>query len=228
MRFGQHWLEEVAERLQLAMRAGPHHKRWFLDGIERELRWKFREEWEDELRARRVDELAAAWEWIRKSIPARRAGLLEGRVELGSAGDSDVFTCYASAFNVETANGLVFLPGAFKSAIPGFLESGLLMVDHRIDLPPIGDPIDAREDGEGLIVTGRFRQDATAQECRDEIRRKLAAGEPAACSITYTFTGCREEDRDGRPVRVISEVERLYELSVCGEGANPGARFLSA
>jgi HK97 family phage prohead protease len=98
--------------------------------------------------------------------------------------DTGSFEGYASTFGNVDEQGDVVIPGAFAATIPQFLERGFISDAHQAD-QPIGYPTDAREDGRGLFIAGKFHGTDRAQTVRIFSRERVLAGKEMGLSIGY-------------------------------------------
>ncbi len=135
--------------------------------------------------------------------------------------DAGLLAGYANVFgNVDRA-GEIVEQGAFVN-LDSFLKDGFLAVDHDWSVP-VGYFTSAKQDEHGLYVEARFHDTTRAQEVRQVVLERLAAGKSVGMSIGYRVLA--DEWTDG--VRYLSQVE-LFEASVVTVPANPAAQVLGA
>lgn len=94
----------------------------------------------------------------------------------GYAGE---FTGYAAGILNVDHTGDMILPGAFTATLPEFLKDGVVCWQHDW-ATPIGKPMEAREDGYGLLTRSRISDTSTGRDCmtliRDGVIKKLSIG----------------------------------------------------
>lgn len=144
----------------------------------------------------------------------------------GKAADDGTFTLYAAAFNNVDRQGEAIAPGAFTN-LPEFVKSGWIALNHEWDDLPLATVESAEQDGYGLKLTCRWHSTDDAQAARTVVKERMERGKAVKCSIGFRTTRDRWEDRDGRRVRVLEEIE-LYEASIVNLPANPLAEVTAA
>lgn len=128
------------------------------------------------------------------------------------------FEAYASIFNVRDLQDDIVTPGAFVN-LKSWLETGAVLWDHDT-ARPVAVPLEARDDGIGLWVRGRFHSTADAQAARTVVVERQAAGKPYGLSIGYLPLFSRP---GGDGTRLLVRVY-LLEVSLVSIPANPHAR----
>lgn len=148
------------------------------------------------------------------------------------------FQGYGAAFGNVDGAGDIIERGAFAATLPDFLSSGVIAWQHDWT-EPIGKPLDAYEDNNGLYLKARISQTSRGADAltllRDDVVSKM--------SIGYTVEGYRVlSDDEGRAllgdaayeqalrsvpwwqdgVRVLTQI-KLYEVSLVTVPANPKA-----
>ena len=127
------------------------------------------------------------------------------------------FAGYGSIFNIEDLGGDVVLPGAFVN-LPDFARTGSLLWNHEF-ARPVAVPVEARDDGIGLWIRGRFHSTREGQDARTVVTERQEAGNPYGLSIGYVALKERPQGR----VRIL---EKLYliEVSLVSAPMNHRAR----
>lgn len=172
-----------------------------------------------------------------KAIAA--GGTLDGNTIVGAG---------AVMGNVDRYNDVIF-PGAFKSAIKGFLADGFMPVGHDWSGLPVAMPSKAYEKGNELIVEAEFHSTEDAQEAKTVVSERLAKGLSIGLSIGFS---CAREGvaifeegaallefaskagydlglfdsaaiKKSKWVRAITKVGELFEVSIVTVPANPKA-----
>jgi HK97 family phage prohead protease len=93
---------------------------------------------------------------------------------------------YVSVFRTIDEGGDLLLPGCYKSALPEFLSSGFSAESHDWSMSGmIGFPSSAKDDGYGLFVKTIFHSTSDAQNVRQKVSERLAAGKSVGLSIGY-------------------------------------------
>lgn len=159
--------------------------------------------------------------------------------------ESGGFRGYAVAFLNIDRQGHMVLPGAFAKAIPRYLEEGgHILVDHDNRAESvIAKAIDAFEDRRGMLVEGVFSGDDRAQAIRKKASEgvvdKMSAyffgkatrfNESQIKSIWNNYgyvPSARQIELSKRGAGVITEVDRIAEVSIVGVPANPEAGIVA-
>ena len=132
-------------------------------------------------------------------------------------GDAWVVTGYASVFGNKDLGGDVVVDGAFKKSLE---EHGLpaLLWNHKMDDPPLGVVIDAKEHRRGLWVKCELPKDDqfVAGRVIPQIKRRGLRG----MSIGYKVI---DKEQRGN-VRYLKQI-RLFEVSVVNAPMNPLAEI---
>lgn len=136
-----------------------------------------------------------------------------------SDGD-DVLTIegYASTFgNVDGGNDVV-MAGAFKKSLET-IGIPMLLWQHKMDEPPIGDVIDIKEDNKGLWFKAQIPKDQG-----DPLVRRIGAGlkRRAIKSMSIGYKPAKSERRKSDGARMLREL-KLYEISLVNLPMNPMA-----
>ena len=89
------------------------------------------------------------------------------------------FTGYAAGIlNIDNTGDMI-LPGAFSADLPRFLSEGVVCWQHDW-MTPIGVPLEAKEDGYGLLTRSRISRTANGIDAmtliRDGVVKKLSIG----------------------------------------------------
>lgn len=147
------------------------------------------------------------------------------------------FEGYAAAFNNLDRVGDVILPGAFQASLPQFLKRGFiggLMHDWS---QPIGKPLEAREDQNGLYIRARIVDTQHGRDCYELLKqgvinslsigfRSIVEGWLYGAEVDpYLSPELTEAERERirtQGVRVLKRCE-LYEVSPVSVPANPQA-----
>lgn len=91
----------------------------------------------------------------------------------------------ASVMGILDSYSDCIFPGAYKKAIPGFLENGFIPVGHNWSELPIAMPTKAREDGQNLYCEAVFHSHQAAQDARTVCRERLANGLSVGLSVGF-------------------------------------------
>ena len=83
------------------------------------------------------------------AFEVKQAELMDGGQYAGE------FTGYAAGILNIDSTGDMILPGAFNADIPRFLSDGVVCWQHDW-MTPIGVPLEAKEDGYGLLTRSRI------------------------------------------------------------------------
>ena len=148
--------------------------------------------------------------------PDEEPGLAEGE-----------FIAYASTFDRDPdAYGDIIAPGAFAKTLDEWAAKDApipLYYGHRLDDPDynIGEILDAKEDDNGLIVTGRIDLDAGKGP---QVYRLVKAGRIRELSFSYQIRDAEIveiDDADGKTTEAyeLRDVD-LLEISLVPVGAN--------
>jgi len=80
----------------------------------------------------------------------------------------------------------VILPGAFKTALPNFIQAGTILNDHQRKIDCIvGYPTVAEERGNVLYSEFKFHSDDHSQDVRTKMRERIEAGKDVGLSIGF-------------------------------------------
>lgn len=131
----------------------------------------------------------------------------------------DVFSGYASLFNIADLSGDMLLPGAFRASLGRRGNGGVKMLYQHDPARPIGRWLQIEEDGRGLRVTGLLHTDVAAAR---EVRSLIEAGILDGLSIGFRTVRARSDAASG--IRRIAEVD-LWEVSVVTFPMLPAARI---
>jgi hypothetical protein len=88
----------------------------------------------------------------------------------------------------------------------------LVFVGHNLSGLPVGLSVEAREDGHGLFTRTKVHQTNVGDDLLAVAKERLAAGKPLGMSIGYFPKEWSWENRDGKRVRVLKELD-LFEYS---------------
>jgi HK97 family phage prohead protease len=122
---------------------------------------------------------------------------------------------YASTFgNVDYVGDMV-MPGAYKRTLNNSFKRIKLMRDHE---HPIGAPIEAYEDSQGLYTKSRISQTTLGADTRT----LLLDGVLDRMSIGYEPVQKEHGKHEGKDVRFLKEI-KLYEWSIVTFPANDAA-----
>jgi len=159
------------------------------------------------------------------------------------------FTGYAAGIlNIDNTGDMI-LPGAFAADLPRFLKEGVVCWQHDW-MSPIGVPVDAAEDGYGLLTRSRISRTSKGMDAmtliRDGVVKKLSIGyqvqdydvvDRAGLARTVAAYGLPVEkqmailasfDEQGRDVVYLLKKLRLYEYSPVTVPANDKAVIMDA
>lgn len=156
----------------------------------------------------------------------------------GSLNDGE-FEGYAAGLSNLDKVGDIIAPGAFKSTIASFLESGVIAWQHDWSTP-IGKPLEAHEDEQGLFIKAKISDTSVGRDAltllRDEVIKKLSIGfrikdveffdsldELGAYAREHNIP-IKIDNLEGvfGGVRLIKEIE-LFEVSLVTVPANDAA-----
>ncbi len=141
---------------------------------------------------------------------------------IGETDDVVTIEGYASTFgNVDLGDDVV-MPGAFAESLKSIGLPKLLW-QHKLDEPPIGDVLDAKEDGKGLWFKAEIPKDTG-----DPLVRRIVSGLKRK-SIKTTSIGyktARSERRKSDGARLLQKL-KLYEISLVNMPMNPLAEISS-
>lgn len=130
----------------------------------------------------------------------------------------DVITLegYASTFGNVDHGGDVVCAGAFQKSLN---EVGLPMLlwQHKMDEPPIGNVLDAKEDNKGLWFKAEIPKDQG-----DPLIRRIGSGlkRRAIKSMSIGYKTARSERRKSDGARMLRQL-KLYEISLVNLPMNP-------
>lgn len=99
--------------------------------------------------------------------------------------DSGEFEGIANVTGIMDRGGDVIAPGAFKSALPGFLKNGFVAVGHDWESLPVAYPTAAKDQTGGLKVTAKFHSTDEGQKARTVVKERLEAGLSVGLSIGF-------------------------------------------
>lgn len=159
------------------------------------------------------------------------------------------FTGYAAGIlNVDNVGDMI-LPGAFAADIPRFLSEGVVCWQHDW-MTPIGVPLDAKEDGYGLLTRSRISRTSKGIDAmtliRDGVVKRLSIGyqvqdyeavDRAGLARTVAAYGLPVEkqmsilatfDEMDRDVVYLLKKLKLYEYSPVTVPANDKAVIMDA
>ena len=144
------------------------------------------------------------------------------------------FVGYAAGILNIDSTGDMILPGAFNADIPRFLADGVVCWQHDW-MTPIGVPLEAKEDGYGLLTRSRISRTAKGMDAmtliRDGVVKRLSIGyqvmdydvvDRAGLANTIAAYGLPVDkqmqilakfDDDGRDVVYLLKKLKLYEYS---------------
>lgn len=125
------------------------------------------------------------------------------------------FTGYGAVFGNVDDGGDVIIQGAFKEALPSFLERGFVPVGHNWFDLPIASISNAKEDENGLWIEAEFHSTQSAQDARTVVKERIDRGKFVGLSIGYLIdyeNDGAEYDDDG--VRTIKKIKDLAEISI--------------
>ncbi|MGA1806499.1 HK97 family phage prohead protease [Sphingobium sp. WW5] len=132
------------------------------------------------------------------------------------------FGGYGAVFsNIDSYDDII-APGAFAASIAEHKAAGTMPVmlwNHDAMAMPIGVWTGLEEDDHGLKMSGRFLDTVAGRDAYTIAK----AGAVTGLSIGYFVTASEIEKRDGKAVRVITEV-KLIEVSLVTFPANDLAR----
>ncbi len=141
--------------------------------------------------------------------------------ELKELKDEGEFEAYASVFGNMDSYRDVMSPGAFKKTIREHKSAGTMPAlcwQHRWD-QLIGKITDMKEDGTGLLITGKFN---LGVQRGAEAYAMVKHGDISTLSIGYAVRAYEIDEK--KRTRTINEVT-LYECSFVTFPANPMARL---
>lgn len=159
------------------------------------------------------------------------------------------FTGYAAGIlNIDNVGDMI-LPGAFAADIPRFLSEGVVCWQHDW-MTPIGVPLDAKEDGYGLLTRSRISRTSKGLDAmtliRDGVVKRLSIGyqvqdyeavDRAGLARTVAAYGLPVEkqmsilatfDEMDRDVVYLLKKLKLYEYSPVTVPANDKAIIMDA
>lgn len=142
-------------------------------------------------------------------------------LEVKALGADGVLEGYASVKHEVDAYGDVVLDGAYGN-LDGFVREGFVSFGHDHSGMPIGFIESAAEDARGLAVKMRFHSTGAGQAALVVAKERMSAGRSVGLSIGYLPVKWRFEERDGRRVRLLEQVE-LKEFSLVTMPAAKGA-----
>lgn len=136
------------------------------------------------------------------------------------------FTALVSVFNVVDSVGDVVLPGAFKSTLDRYAESGTpipVVWSHDWDDPfsHIGYTTTAAETPAGLEVTGRLDMDNPKAA---QVYRLLKGGRIRDFSFAYDVKSSGPGEREGKSVTELHELD-VFEVGPTLVGAHRGTEL---
>lgn len=151
--------------------------------------------------------------------------------------DEAGFAGYAATFGVLDRVADLIVPGAFRETLPTFLKEGIIAWQHDWK-EPIGKPIEAFEDQNGLFVKAVLSETQRGRDVRtllqDGVIRKLSIGYEVLeaeedVSIEQVQGILKRELSDEEqyaasryPIRILKRI-KLFEVSPVSVPANPAA-----
>lgn len=136
-----------------------------------------------------------------------------------------MITGYAATFDRADEQFDRVQRGAFLASLARRAQRLPLLWQHQMT-EPIGRVVEAREDARGLW----FRAEIAASRRALDATALIESGALQECSIGFVprrvHVDERSEDRDGKSVRVIEQLD-LIEISLVTLAANPDARLLT-
>lgn len=161
---------------------------------------------------------------------ARRVfAVADSRLSAKAEGDPGSLEGYASVWDVLDLQGDIVERGAFTRTIEANVKAGkvkLMMLHYAYGggVPElIGSVVEAKEDDIGLWIRAEFSSVQPAQDTRT----KILEGHIKGLSIGYRPVKWQEEERDGKIVRRLTEIE-LGEVTVTSTPVNEEAVITSA
>lgn len=133
------------------------------------------------------------------------------------------FDGYGAVFDNVDYYDDVIAPGAFAKTIADYRASGrypAMQWNHDLFAMPIGIWTDMEEDETGLKVSGHFLDTLAGRDAYTIAK----AGAVSGLSIGYYATAFEIQKREGKTVRLITEVD-LIEISLVTFPANDLARI---
>src|SRR5512143_1022113 len=163
--------------------------------------------------------------------------------EVKAASDDGTFEGIGNAFHTIDAAGEIVTPGAFTAALPGFLQTGFVGgLNHDWD-SPIGRPLAAKENAQGLQVKAKVSDTAHGRDVltllRDGVIRSLSIGyqvagkqileTPEDVAAYWEKAGYTPNSQDVMRSRfgavLLTKINPLYEISPVSVPANELARI---
>lgn len=130
----------------------------------------------------------------------------------------DVLTIegYASTFGNVDHGGDVVMPGAFAKSLKT-IGLPMLLWQHKMDEPPIGSVIEAKEDSKGLYFKAEIPKDAG-----DPLIKRIVSGlkRRSIKSTSIGYKTAKSERRKSDSARLLHEI-KLYEISPVNMPMNP-------
>ena len=157
---------------------------------------------------------------MRRQLDGKRAEVLEFELVLerkslelgsGSLNDDGILEGYASVKHEVDAYGDVILDGAYGD-LEDFVRNGFVALGHDHSGLPIGFVESALEDVKGLVVKMRFHGTEKGQSALLVAKERMRAGRSVGLSIGYLPRLWRFEERNGRRIRLLEQIE-LKEFS---------------
>lgn len=103
-----------------------------------------------------------------------------------AANGAGTISGYASVTNVIDDGGDVIVTGAYADTIKDFLSSGFVCHSHDWNVSGVvAFPVEAKEDGKGLLVKAQFHSTPDAQAVRTKADERMKAGLQVGLSIGY-------------------------------------------
>ena len=147
--------------------------------------------------------------------------IINADAQLKAAGDGNgSCTGYAYTFGNFDRVGEKIVPGAFKN-LDDFVQNGFVALGHDWDCP-VGIPVSLIEDEAGGLLAFDWHGMDDAQECRQYVQERRAAGKSVAMSIGYRVNDCKSV-----PEGLLLTDLTLYEISIVTVPANPLALVTS-
>ena len=167
--------------------------------------------------------------------------------------DSNRFHGVANVVGTMDRGGDVVAPGAFRAALPMFLQTGFIALSHAWDALPVAMPVAAEERAGGLWIAATFHTTDAGQAARTVVRERLAHGLQVGLSIGFRAEakeclgfrtgadlleharrrGMSHLDEAGiaawkAPCRLVGQVAELFEVSIVAVPMNSGSKVLAS
>ena len=120
-------------------------------------------------------------------------------------------------------DGEIVLISAIKKAVKGYMKNPVILAGHSHRLsdgrsPVVGSVVAYKFQGKDFIITVQFADTELGREYWELYKNK----HQRAFSMGFRVRNSKMETRDGRNIRIITEIE-LYEISAVAVPANPAA-----